>query len=57
MFDASNPLQLYWFSLPYSCKISDIFGLEGYNTKWVIQRYRGDKRGVGMAANHSHFLG
>lgn len=44
MFDASNPLQLYWFSLPYSCKISDIFGLEGYNTKWVIQRYRGDKR-------------
>lgn len=44
MFDASNGLQLYWFSLPYSCKISDIFGLEGYNTKWVIQRYRGDKR-------------
>lgn len=35
---------LFWFSLPYSCKISEIFGIEGYNKKWVIQRYRGDKR-------------
>ena len=35
---------LFWFSLPYSCKISEIFGIEGYNKKWVIQRYRGDMR-------------
>lgn len=35
---------LFWFSLPYNCKISDIFGIEGYGKKWVIQRYRGDKR-------------
>lgn len=35
---------LFWFSLPYSCKISEIFGIEGYKKKWVIQRYRGDKR-------------
>lgn len=39
---------LFWFSLPYSCKISEIFGIEGYNKKWVIQRYRGD-----MRAEHS----
>lgn len=36
--------KLFWFSLPYNCKISDIFGIEGYGKKWVIQRYRGDKR-------------
>ena len=35
---------LFWFSLPYSCKISEIFGIEGYKKKWVIQRYRGDIR-------------
>ena len=35
---------LFWFSLPYSCKISEIFGIEGYKKKWVIQRYRGDLR-------------
>ena len=39
---------LFWFSLPYSCKISEIFGIEGYKKKWVIQRYRGD-----MRAEHS----
>lgn len=36
--------QIFWFSLPYSCKISEIFGIEGYGDKWIIQRYRGDKR-------------
>ncbi len=34
----------FWISLPYDCYIQDIFGLEGYGTKWTIQRYRGDKR-------------
>lgn len=35
-----------WFSLPYKCKISDIFGmsLTDYKKKWEIQRYRGDLR-------------
>ncbi len=35
---------LFWFSVPFECKISDAFGLSGYNTDWVIQRYRGDAR-------------
>ena len=34
----------FWFSLPYSCKIADMFGLGEYGTDWVIQRYRGDLR-------------
>lgn len=34
----------YWFSLPYDCKISDIYGWEGYGTKWWIEEYRGDAR-------------
>ncbi len=38
----------FWISLPYDCYVKDIFGIEGYGTeendKWVIQRYRGDKR-------------
>lgn len=35
----------YWVSLPYDCYIKDIFGIPGYGTKWVVQRYRGDMRG------------
>ncbi len=35
---------LYWFSLPFDCKISDIFGIAGYGKDWIIQRYRGDAR-------------
>lgn len=35
---------IYWFSLPFDCKVSDIFGIAGYGTDWVIQRYRGDAR-------------
>lgn len=34
----------FWFSLPYSCKIADMFGLGEYGIDWVIQRYRGDLR-------------
>lgn len=36
----------YWISLPYDCYISDIMGLEGYGTRWTIQRYRGDLRAL-----------
>ena len=34
----------FWFSLPYACKISNIFGIGTYGTDWEIQRYRGDLR-------------
>lgn len=36
--------KIFWFSLPFECKLKDVFGIEGYGTKWVVQRYRGDKR-------------
>ena len=39
--DSTN---MFWFSLPFDCKLKDVFGIEGYGTKWVVQRYRGDKR-------------
>ena len=35
---------IFWFSLPFECNLKDVFGIEGYGTKWVVQRYRGDKR-------------
>ena len=34
----------YWFSLPYDCYVSDIFGMSGYGDKWVVQTYCGDLR-------------
>ena len=34
----------YWISLPYDCKVSDIFGIEGYGDHWTIQTYMGDLR-------------
>lgn len=35
----------YWISLPYACRVSDIFGLQGtYGYKWGLFRYRGDRR-------------
>ena len=37
----------YWFSLPYDCYLTDIFGMEDYGDKWTIQRYRGDQRAKG----------
>ncbi len=33
-----------WISLPYDCYLKDVYGIDGYGTKWTIQRYRGDKR-------------
>lgn len=40
--------EFYWLSLPYDCYVGDIFGIEGYGDgpfdKWMLQRYRGDKR-------------
>ena len=36
--------KIFWFSVPFECKLKDVFGIEGYGTKWVVQRYRGDKR-------------
>ena len=39
-----NKTNIFWFSLPFECKLKDVFGIEGYGTKWVVQRYRGDKR-------------
>lgn len=40
----NNKTNIFWFSLPFECKLKDVFGIEGYGTKWVVQRYRGDKR-------------
>ena len=34
----------YWISFPYDVKMTDIFGIDGYGSKWRIQRYRGDLR-------------
>ena len=34
----------YWICLPFDVKVKDVFGIEGYKSKWVIQRYRGDTR-------------
>ena len=34
----------YWISLPYDCRVSDIFGIEGYGDYWTIQTYMGDLR-------------
>ena len=43
--DASRPQEeQYFFSLPYSCTIQDVFGIPGYMSIWGIQRYRGDLR-------------
>ena len=50
--DADN--QLYWICLPFDCRISDIYGVEGYvkldaggraiSGTWGIQRYDGTTR-------------
>ena len=40
--------EYYWISLPYECKVSDIFGIPNYGSgdydHWVLQTYRGDLR-------------
>ncbi len=51
--------QVYFFSLPYTCAISDIYGsfdLTDYGTKWIIQRYRGDLRAKnGLVAGSTYW--
>lgn len=34
----------YWISFPFDVRVSDIFGVDGYGEKWVIQYYNGEKR-------------
>ncbi|MCQ2310253.1 MAG: InlB B-repeat-containing protein [Paludibacteraceae bacterium] len=34
----------YWFSLPFDCKLSQVFGVEGYMNTWGIQYYDGKSR-------------
>ena len=36
----------YMFSLPYDCNVQDIFGIEGYGSKWIILTYDGEKRAL-----------
>ncbi len=40
----SNIERHYFISLPFDCKVSNIFGIGGFMTYWGIQRYRGDLR-------------
>ncbi len=42
---AGGDMGSFFFSLPYKCKVSDIFGLDGsYLGKWALLRYNGQKR-------------
>lgn len=34
----------YWITLPFDCKVSNIFGIGGFMNYWGIQRYNGAKR-------------
>lgn len=34
----------YWITLPFDCKVSNIFGIGKFMTYWGIQRYNGTKR-------------
>ena len=34
----------YWISFPYDVKMTDIFGINGYGSKWRIQYYDGAER-------------
>ncbi len=40
----SSGNMFYWISLPFDVKVKDIFGIDGFKSKWFIQRYRGDLR-------------
>ena len=35
---------MYWISFPFDVKISEVFGVDGYGKKWIMQRYNGEKR-------------
>lgn len=41
----------FWLSLPYECKLADIYGFGTGNVDWDIQRYRGDLRDKGTAGS------
>ena len=43
-FLQSETLKTYWMSLPFDCRISDIYGIGGYGTVWRIQEYDGASR-------------
>ena len=35
----------FFFSLPYNCKVADVFGLDGaYLDKWALLKYNGERR-------------
>ena len=40
----SNIERHYFISLPFDCKVSNIFGIGGFMNYWGIQRYNGAKR-------------
>ena len=35
---------MYWISFPFDVNINEIFGLDGYGQKWIIQKYNGAER-------------
>ena len=41
-----NGVYFYWVSLPYNCRVKDIYGIGSYGKKWTVQRYRGDMRAL-----------
>jgi len=49
--DVTYKTLLFWISLPYQCKVSDIYGFGKSNVNWEIQRYRGDKRDAAAAGS------
>ena len=42
--NANYAKTMYWISFPFNVKISEIFGVDGYGQKWIMQKYRGDLR-------------
>lgn len=47
---------IYWISFPFDVRVGDIFGVDGYGEKWVMQRYNGAKRAeIGWFAETSTF--
>ena len=42
----NNGVYFYWVSLPYNCRVKDIYGIGSYGKKWTVQRYRGDMRAL-----------
>ncbi len=54
--DSIYARNIYWFSLPFDVAVNDIFGIDGYGTKWVLQYYDGDLRSrIGFFAETETF--